>query len=1195
MNKSKFLKKSLAALLAVLMVVAMVPLSAAAADNTVPPVSNVFVDNKKADISGSNYTVELVKSASLPTVSVELNANQSGMDGSVWHDDGTGKDSNAQKDSVQKARWTFTLLQDEYDKGEAKFKVFSKDNNNHADYTIKINFVSGSSDTSIKSIGFTDVANQYGATEQDDKGVYIITGKYDATTANITLELNSEDANLTSVATGATTVSPTKVGTAKWNMTSLSIDTVYDATVTAQDGTVNVYHFKVVIPTFFKSISTPDEYKAAEVKLTPSKEVMFYLPFATKIVKDSTNAEFYEIPVNFELGYPSATLKTVMAEYPNLAPGSEKEIKSGDKIYVPKASLSTGLTVIYTYNTSTTDTASVNFTFKGTYTNVTDPKAFISDVKVGNYTAKIDEATKTITLELPASYMNAAGSNSTDLFLKGAKGATVSLAGAAAGDSNAVATLTNNDFTEKIQQFNASKESTNTLRVVSGQAVDGKNAAADYTLIVKKVGIDEPAEMKVMKLEDPDGKQYTAEISGNTIKFKLPYSSEKATLSTTDKEWKLYYEVSKGAYVQSPALISSGGKLLASETATLGIFPAIFDGKVDIATPATPIKVVAADNSTKEYNLVVEKLPAATGHSITKFSVTHDSSNKLDKIDKTDIFEGKISGNKVVVNVPYSSYVLGSKDFAAASGVATIFEVSEGAKIYYVTDSSDGSITKLTGATEETNASKITVDGADFNGEETTPGSGKYKELTLVVVSEGAGVLSSSKKYDNTWQEANAGKYTEYKLQVKRDPAREKAELSSIKIFNDKTKEEVVGKINTTAETIVFDEVPFHFIADNASLYLDFDVKNGEGVAISTENNIKDQRPSTTTYYKKPLVYKEDGHRNGDVTSAAKNVNLAGLAFKTGSTTEAVLSTYKYLYIESENGEMGNSSGVSYVSHQYEIKYNVAEPEQGATLNSVTINGVTASPVGNKVTIQLPLGTEVTSLKPTFNVSKYAVIKSNGNPVTNGEDSFNFSYPRTFVVESESGKNTTTYTVEVKTAETFKDVPVGAWFHDAVMAAYNAGIINGRGNGIFDPYGNVTRAEFATMMAKAKGFDTKTEITNPFSDMKGYNSAMSNAVAWCAQQGYISGYGDTTFRPGQTITRQEMAVMLAKVLELDVEKGSVTSFADDAKIGNWAKPAVKACNEAKIIVGEGNNTFNPQGKTIRAAAAMVSMKVKNAK
>ncbi len=1064
MNKSKFLKKSLAAVLAVLLIAAMIPLSAAAVD--APPVSKITVGGVEATGTGIAREVNLVEGTSLPKVVVQLDANNGGNDGSVWHDDGTGTNtSNAVNTGAGSlaAQWTFTLSEDEYkDGGEVKFRVFHENNVDFADYVITLHFVDGSADNSLKSIGFTNGDNQYGSTTQDENGVYIITAKYGTITPgtdSLTVELGSADATLT----GEAGLTITQGTGAKWTIASYVVGTPFNLQVKSQNGELANYQAKVVAPTFFKSISTPNEYKAAEVDLSASpKTIDLYIPFGTKQVKNKTGSKtFYEIPVNFETGYPSAVIKTLAYDVETQT--EKKELKSGDKIYID-VTAGTKIDLDYIYN-GTTET----FKVEANITN-DDPAATISAVKVGNYMAKLEGTT--FTLELPASFMDLAGSNATALNVKAAMGSTVTLAGSNGADAIEATVTDPTDWTELTDDsFDASKEATYTLRVVSGETIDGKTDAKDYTLVVKKVAIAEEAAMKAMVLENSDGKQFPAEISGNTIKFKLPYSGTKAALSAVGKEWKLYYDVSSGAYVRTPAdLIVSGEKILAAATNTIALFPveANWDGK----TAGGTIEVVASDNSSKTYNVVVEKLPAATGHSIVKFGVTHDDANKLDDVDKNDIFEATPSGTNVIINVPFSKY----GDFASGSKVVPVFELSEGAKIYRVakaTNDIDNDLTKvelLTGVTADAPGAAIETNGAHFDGTAVSSSDSTPKSLCLFVISEGA-TDPTVGGFTSTWKQANAGKYTEYKLQVKKAAANKTVKLDQVKLFNNLTKEEVIGTVNNAAETITFNNIPNHFMANATAnhVYLDYKVSKGEGVTIDATSADK------TKTFIAPIVYGDDGKIKTVTDESGKKV--AAITTTPANTSGEATGTYGSLYIESEDGEVGN--GTATQSRVYTIKYNVAPAEAGAALNSVTINGVTAKPdANNKVTITLPMATEITSLKPTFNVSKYASIHvgntSGGATVVNGESSYNFSSARTFTVVSEDTKNTNTYTVEVKISNDFTDVKPGDWFYSYVMDAVDRGIIIGNGDGTFGPHTNVTRAQFATMMARVDGFDRES-------------------------------------------------------------------------------------------------------------------------
>ena len=81
-----------------------------------------------------------------------------------------------------------------------------------------------------------------------------------------------------------------------------------------------------------------------------------------------------------------------------------------------------------------------------------------------------------------------------------------------------------------------------------------------------------------------------------------------------------------------------------------------------------------------------------------------------------------------------------------------------------------------------------------------------------------------------------------------------------------------------------------------------------------------------------------------------------------------------------------------------------------------------------------------------------------------------------------------------------------------------------------------------------------------------------------AALGIVTGYEDGTFRPYKTISRQEAAAMLDRLYQVLGGKTDVVSekvFADDAKIGNWARGSVYAMRQTGIMQGKENNQFCP--------------------
>lgn len=130
---------------------------------------------------------------------------------------------------------------------------------------------------------------------------------------------------------------------------------------------------------------------------------------------------------------------------------------------------------------------------------------------------------------------------------------------------------------------------------------------------------------------------------------------------------------------------------------------------------------------------------------------------------------------------------------------------------------------------------------------------------------------------------------------------------------------------------------------------------------------------------------------------------------------------------------------------------------------------------------------------------------------------------------------------------------------EAVSVLTGLHIINGMGDGTFQPKGDVTRAQTATMISiLVRGGDTaslKAPSQDPFTDVAKDNWAASY-VAYGAQQGYINGMGDGTYAPDSNVTTAQMATILDQILGY--------SKADIAY--QWPENAMAKANEAGLLV-----------------------------
>jgi hypothetical protein len=171
----------------------------------------------------------------------------------------------------------------------------------------------------------------------------------------------------------------------------------------------------------------------------------------------------------------------------------------------------------------------------------------------------------------------------------------------------------------------------------------------------------------------------------------------------------------------------------------------------------------------------------------------------------------------------------------------------------------------------------------------------------------------------------------------------------------------------------------------------------------------------------------------------------------------------------------------------------------------------------------------------------------------------------------------------------FSDLSSTLWAKYAIEAFAARGIVQGVGEDRFQPNGQVTRAEFITILMNA--FDLlETGAKTSLKDVEA-GSWYYEAVASAQKLGIVNGISDTEFGVQATITRQDMAVMLYRAgqmlgIELSSSNRS-TAFSDQALISEYAVQAVSKMAEAGMIEGIGDGKFAPQAKATRAQAAVI--------
>ncbi|MBB6729992.1 S-layer homology domain-containing protein [Cohnella zeiphila] len=180
---------------------------------------------------------------------------------------------------------------------------------------------------------------------------------------------------------------------------------------------------------------------------------------------------------------------------------------------------------------------------------------------------------------------------------------------------------------------------------------------------------------------------------------------------------------------------------------------------------------------------------------------------------------------------------------------------------------------------------------------------------------------------------------------------------------------------------------------------------------------------------------------------------------------------------------------------------------------------------------------------------------------------------------------------------TFADI-ASHWAQDAIEKLAAKTIVQGVSAGEFAPNRAVTRAEFAALLVRAlglRGEGVDNGVGKRFSDV-GAEAWYAKDVAIASAYGLAQGMADGTFRPGDTITREQMAVMIAQAWKLAAAEdsasessasaaGTGSGFRDAADIHAWAADAVAAAVSKGLMQGKPGGVFAPLDPASRAEAA----------
>ncbi|OQB14399.1 MAG: Endoglucanase precursor [Firmicutes bacterium ADurb.Bin193] len=269
---------------------------------------------------------------------------------------------------------------------------------------------------------------------------------------------------------------------------------------------------------------------------------------------------------------------------------------------------------------------------------------------------------------------------------------------------------------------------------------------------------------------------------------------------------------------------------------------------------------------------------------------------------------------------------------------------------------------------------------------------------------------------------------------------------------------------------------------------------------------------------------------------------------------------------------------------------------EGATFTVASAEGITA-PEGKQFK---EWNTEAdgsgTSYNPgdtitmgTSDITLYAIWEDKPEKTTSGGGGTKFTFTNPNITGGGTGIPVIPAPVidaeAITIVKRFNDVGTH-WSTGYVAALVKKEIFKGYEDGTFKPDQSITREEIAVAMVRALNLESKLEQAGQpqFADNAAIADWSKKSVALLTQMGILKGYDDGEFKPKKFITRQEFSAILARSITKTPQDVEL-QFTDKAQISDWAVDSVKKVYALGIVKGYEDNTFRPTNNITRAEAA----------
>ena len=1140
MNKSKFLKKSLAMLLALMLVLAMIPLSASAAEGEFGENPIITVNGVYPDLNEKVYTVEADFAADgTATVALGASAPAGSPKGTEVAFIGqeneytTGKSVNLEDEATTTDGKTYTLDM------ELRVPQEKDDKPIVTEYTLVITMVEKvlSNNAAIKQLtGLGDSLAEY------EVGADKIT-----ITSKFLKPMDYTDLDEDNFVTADPNV----------------FDVVYSrndktVTVTAQDKkTVKIYEVEITMRDGLTSFEVPNQIGESDIStnLTNSATtVKLTVPYGTDLTK---------LVPTFTV---SEDVKAVSAWSDN-----NYEFVNGEDTIDASSKTDPVLKLWNVELPANPDWSQPDRNFGSVFVEVTvaeNTAGVLESIQVvdGGQKSNVTEVTgNTVTVEMPKGYDFSKGTNVT-LNLVGSKEADVEVL--AQPDATKNVTFSAADGTATINDVDISSKE---IRIrVSSEADDSEYN--DYIITLEAAAAAEAKlENFIVKGDvDDDDVDETYEMDMETLILELPYAAK----AMAKNEFKVFTSISTGA------------------TATNANTKPVNDGITTLAaffnsSDESKIIVTASDGTKATYDIKLDYADARTGRTLTSAELV-GTTNVAEKTN--DNTYGAVPGTAkmgtetvetIRVTVPYSYGKAIDSTNAASKTVFSSLELSEGA-VAYIKNGKNISTVKISeldpkGKGPQADATTVTIPTNATNAD----GSLNANATTIIWVISEEGYVDQLAadgvvKGEQISNLEKAGKATKYYVYGVNMEAQKGASLVSI----DSTLDENID-VTMKANNVIEIAVPYSYPGSSTTAK-EFSLNFRADSMATVTADIK----SNPTVLKSDLGSEDTENATQFIVGTGGNINAL-------DSTGAVIGNFSTITVTSENydGKQGNKT-------TYTIQVKVNEAETGSALTSVEAAGSTATIASNRdVNLTLPYGTDKYPVQLDLEASKLATIyvgtpsepnasMKNDDHLYDPEKGYDLNGDLKILVVAENGEAQQVYTLKTTVAENFFDVANDQWYYDEVLKAASNGWINGTNPGYYEPNGTMTRGDFALIIARIKNYNPALYTESAFPDVES-TDYYSAAIAYCKEMGYLGGENGY-FNPKDPITREEMAKIICNAAGVEQVTDPTSPYADDDTIAEWAKGYVYGCQAAEIMMGDENaNTFDARSNATRAEAAAV--------